>query len=114
MRILNVTRGAELASDGREPRGFWGRMVGLLGRSSLLPGEALILRRCNSIHTAFMRFPIDVAYVNRSDQVVKVCPNVKPFRLSAIWRGGSAVIELPTGVLASTQTEAGDQLSFES
>lgn len=114
MRIQNLTQGTELASDAREPRGMWGRAVGLLGRSSLRPGEALILQPCTSIHTAFMRFPIDVVYVDRSDRVAKVCPNVKPFRISGILRGGHTVLELPSGTLADSATAVGDQLSIES
>lgn len=114
MRIHNLTQGTELANDAREPRGLWGRAIGLLGRSSLRPGEALILQPCTSIHTAFMRFPIDVVYLDRSDRVAKVCPNVKPFRFSGILRGGHAVLELPSGTLAGSATGVGDQLSIES
>ena len=60
MRIHNVTQGTELASAARTARAFWPRLVGLLGHSSLQPGEALVLEPSSSVHTFFMRFTIDV------------------------------------------------------
>jgi len=114
VRIHNRTRGTQLASEARSARTYWSRLVGLLGRSSLRPGEALVLDPCSSVHTAFMRFAIDVVYVDRSRQVLKVCPGLKPFRLSGVLRPGCSVIELPGGTIASTGTALGDQLVFES
>ena len=61
-----------------------------------------------------MRFAIDVVYLDRDGNVVKTSPNLKPFRASGVLRGGRSVIELPTGVIESTGTEVGDQISFES
>ncbi len=114
MRIRNVTRGTELADKARTARSFTSRLVGLLGRSSLEPGEALVLEPCSSIHTAFMRFAIDLVYVGRSGRVVKVVPSLRPFRLSGVLRGGHSAIELASGTIASTRTAVGDELSFES
>lgn len=114
MQIKNETRGAILAERAFEARGFWPRLVGLLGRSALESGEALLLDPCTSVHTAFMRFPIDVIYLDRDKRVVKTSPNLKPFRMSGVLRGGRSVIELPTGIIESTGTVAGDEISFES
>lgn len=114
MLIRNSTRGTQLASEAHAASGFWSRLIGLLGRSSLPAGEALVLDPCSSIHTAFMRFAIDVVYVDRSGQVVKVVPKLKPFRVSGVLRGASSVIELPSGTIASSGTAPGDQLIFES
>ncbi len=114
MRIKNETRGALLADRAFEARGFWPRLVGLLGRASLESGQALLLEPCTSVHTAFMRFPIDVVYLDREGCVIKTSPDLKPFRMSGVLRGGRSVIELPTGVIESTGTVPGDQISFES
>ncbi len=114
MRIKNETRDTLLADRAVEARGFWPRLVGLLGRSSLEPGEALLLDPCTSVHTAFMRFAIDVVYLDRDGKVVKVSPGLKPFRASGMLRGGRSVVELPAGVIASTGTVPGDQVSFNS
>lgn len=113
MRITNRTRETLLASDAREAQGFRARLVGLLGRSSLAPGEALVLSPCTSVHTAFMRFSIDVLYVNRDGQVIKVVPEMKPFRASAAGSMRCYVIELPSGTAAGTHTAVGDQLEIE-
>ena len=114
MRIRNVTRDADLAEAARSARSFWSRLVGLLGRSGLEPGEALVLDPCSSVHTAFMRFAIDVIYLDRSRRVVKAVSSLKPFRASGVLRGAHSVVELPSGVIAATGTAVGDELSFES
>jgi uncharacterized membrane protein (UPF0127 family) len=114
VRIRNITRGTQLASDAQPARGFVRRLVGLLGRSSLPAGAALVLDPCNSVHTAFMRFPIDVVYVDRGGRVVKAVSNLKPFRVSGVLRGRCSAIELASGTIASTGTAPGDQISFDS
>ena len=73
-----------------------------------------MLEPCTSVHTAFMRFAIDAVYTDRSWRVVKLSPNLKPFRVSGVLRGGYATIELPSGTIASTGTAPGDQLVIES
>ena len=113
MRIANETRGTQLADRAFEARGHWDRLVGLLSRSSLEPGEALHLDPCTSVHTAFMRFAIDVVFLDGDRQVLKLSPNLRPFRMSGMLRGSGSVIELPTGVIDSTGTVVGDQLRIE-
>jgi uncharacterized membrane protein (UPF0127 family) len=113
MRIYNVTRDAELAGRALAARSVWTRTVGLLGRAGLEPGEALLIEPCSSIHTAFMRFGIDVLYLDRAGEVVKAVANLRPFRLSAKWAGAHAVIELPSGAIAASGTQVGDRLTFE-
>lgn len=113
MRITNETRGTVLADRAFEARGYWSRLVGLLSRSSLQEGEALHLDPCTSVHTAFMRFSIDVVYLDRDGNVAKLSPNLKPFRMSGIMRGGRSVIELPVGVIESTATALGDRITIE-
>ena len=89
------------------------RAKGLLGRKSLGVGEALIIKDCNSIHTFFMRFAIDVVFVDKNDRVVRILEDCRPFRFSPIvWRG-NYTIELPVGVIQSSQTQVGDQLKIE-
>lgn len=70
------------------------RMKGLLGRRTLEPGEGLLLRPAGSVHTAFMRFPIDVVFLDGDCRILRVEANVPPWRLVA-QRGAKAVLELP-------------------
>lgn len=72
------------------------RMRGLLGRPPLEPGEGLLLVPCRAVHTFFMRYPIDVVFLDRELRVLRVCSRVRPWRLRAC-RRAQAVLELPAG-----------------
>ena len=85
------------------------RRRGLLGRDFLPEGSALIIAPSNAIHTFFMRFAIDVAFLSRTGRVLKIRSGMPPWRLAAAWRG-FAVIELAAGALARSDTRAGDTL----
>ena len=86
------------------------RMQGLLGKKSLGISEAMIIKPCNSIHTFFMRFPIDVLFVDKHNKVVKIITNLPPFRLSPLCFASQFVVELPVGTIQATRTSLGDQL----
>lgn len=83
------------------------RRQGLLGRGGLRPGEALILAPCSTIHTAFMRFPLDLVFLDRAGRVLKTSSGVRPWRIRAAWRA-FAVVELAAGSLERSGTAAGD------
>jgi uncharacterized membrane protein (UPF0127 family) len=85
------------------------RLKGLLGRRGLGEGEGLLIRPTSSIHTWFMRFPIDVVFLDRDLRVVRVAENVRPWRLAHA-RGAKLVLELPSGAAAQAGVGAGDQL----
>jgi len=86
------------------------RMRGLLGRSGLPSGEGLLLRPAASIHTAFMRFTIDVVFLNRANEVVKVVSELKPWR-TASSRGARSALELPAGEAAKQGLRPGTALT---
>jgi uncharacterized membrane protein (UPF0127 family) len=88
------------------------RNKGLLGRTGIDVDDALIIAPCNAIHTFFMKFTIDVAFVNRQGTVVKACGRVRPWRL-AIGFGALAAIELREGTLEKAGTVKGDRLLLE-
>ena len=85
------------------------RRTGLLGRDGLPDGHALVIAPTFAIHTFFMRFPIDVAFVTRDGAVVGVRHTVKPWRMAAAM-GAYAAVELPAGTLAVSDTGRGDTL----
>jgi hypothetical protein len=109
LQIDNLTRNTPLVTAGRLADSFWSRFVGLMGAAGLAPGEGLLLTRSNSIHTHFMRFPIDVLYVSRELAVVHVDRAMAPWRFGRIHRGSHFVVELPAG--AAEGTEVGDVLA---
>ncbi len=86
------------------------RMLGLLPRQRLETGEALVIPRCRSIHTCFMRFPIDAVFL-RQGTVVKVVQGMGAFRLAGA-RGADTVIELPAGTVERLSVQAGNQLEM--
>jgi uncharacterized membrane protein (UPF0127 family) len=88
------------------------RAVGLLGTSSLSAGEGLWLTPCSSIHTLFMRYPIDVLFLNR-EGIVLERQTLAPWRFSRWLMASRSVLELAAGVLEHTGTQAGDRLEFE-
>jgi uncharacterized protein len=87
------------------------RRRGLLEHESLDEGTALIMAPSNAIHTFSMRFAIDVAFLSRDGQVVKVRPTVVPWRIAAAW-SAFAVVELCGGTLAKSDTRTGDRLEL--
>ena len=88
------------------------RMKGLLGRRSLDSGEGLLLRPAGSVHTAFMRFPIDVVFLDDSLEVLEVRESVPPWRAVAR-RGAKAVLELPAGEARRREIEPGIKLELD-
>jgi uncharacterized membrane protein (UPF0127 family) len=110
LTVTNQTRNALLADRCGLAKSFWARGRGLLGRDGLAQGEGLVIYPEWSVHSFFMRFPIDVVFVDRADRVLGVCAAMAPNRPYAGAWGARYVIELPAGVLAATGTAVGDQL----
>ncbi|MCR4337115.1 MAG: DUF192 domain-containing protein [Candidatus Omnitrophica bacterium] len=89
------------------------RLVGLLNRSSLNEDEALVITDCRSIHMFFMRFPIDVIFVDRAERVIGIVKNIKPFQVSPYFWRSRYVVELFPGAIESSQTMLGDLIQIE-
>ncbi len=89
---------------------IWARMRGLLGRRLLHEGRGFLIPACRSVHTMFMRFPIDVIYIDKAMMVRRVRENMKPFRLS-FCAGASAVLELSSGGARRLGIESGTRIS---
>ena len=88
-----------LATQVEMATNFFSRAKGLLGRSSLAPEQGLLIRPCNSIHTFFMRFPIDVIFLNRGNEVVKVVRNLPAGRITLPNWSTYQVLELAAHVV---------------
>lgn len=110
-KIVNLTRQTTLADRVEVARSGAGRNKGLLGRPGLNPGEGLWITPCEAVHTFFMRFAIDLVYLDRDKQVKKVRSHVTPWRMSGCLSAHS-VVELASGTVNTTQTKPGDRLEF--
>jgi hypothetical protein len=85
------------------------RRRGLLGRDGMPGGSALVITRCNAVHTIGMRFSIDVAFVDARGRVRKVVEHLAPWRIAGALFA-SAVIEFPAGTLGNGALMAGDRV----
>ncbi len=113
MRIINQTKQAVLAEEAIVADTPLRRAKGLLGKKEFKPGQALLLRPCNSIHTFFMRFPIDVLFVDRNNKIVQVIPHLGPFRLTPVYFHACFAVELPAGTITAALISKGDILIIE-
>ena len=113
MKIINLSKNTLLADKAGLANTFSKRLIGLLGQRSLEKGEGLILSPSNCIHSFFMRFKIDVIFLDKTDKVLGILPSFKPFRFSPIYFRASLVIELPEFTIASTEMQVGDKITFE-
>jgi hypothetical protein len=111
LKVTNVTRGTVLATRLEAAHTGPTRRKGLLGRDGLAAGEGLWISPCESVHTFFMRFPIDLVYLDRAHRIKKTRNAVGPWRLSACFSAHS-ILELPAGTIRETQTERGDTLEI--
>jgi uncharacterized membrane protein (UPF0127 family) len=109
MQLRNETRGRIIADFIERADTSAKRRKGLLGRASLPDGHALWILPCESVHTFWMKFPIDVVYLDRRNRVRKTRGRMRPWRMSMCLLAHS-VLELPAGVIDRTGTRRGDQL----
>jgi uncharacterized membrane protein (UPF0127 family) len=112
LRIRNVTKGTTLADRADIADTSPARQRGLLKHTGLAEGEGLWIVPCEGVHSFFMKFAIDVVFINKKRVVVKVRPNMVKSRLALSFRAHST-IELPVGMIEKSRTAAGDQLELE-
>ena len=109
--VRNQTRNTVLADAAEVADTSAARRTGLLKHDHLDPGQGLWIVPCESVHSFFMKFAIDLVYLDRNQKVRKVRHRMVPWRLSACFTAHS-ILELPAGVVAATRTEPGDQLEI--
>ena len=102
--------GKPVATSLKLADGFWSLLIGWQFRKAPPPGEGLLLVPCRSVHTFFVRFPIDVVILDRSGRVVAVRRQVRPWRIVPPVVDGYATLELPGG---TAEVEEGDLLRLE-
>ena len=109
--VRNQTRNTVLADAAEVADSSEKRRMGLLKHASLEPGYGLWIVPCESVHSFFMKFAIDLVYLDRNKKVRKVRHSMVPWRVSACLSAHS-ILELPAGVAAASGTEPGDQLEI--
>lgn len=86
--LFNISKNESISSRVEIAESFYARSKGLLGRSKLENSHCLWIHKCNSIHTFFMKFAIDILYVDRNFKVTNIHRDIKPWRLD--WGGLSS------------------------
>lgn len=112
-RVVNRSRRTVLGQRIRPARTFLARLRGLQCTHPLEPGEGLWLIPAGSIHTFFMRYPLDLLFLDPAGKVLAARPGVRPWRAVFAAKGARSCLELPAGRIAETDTEVGDELSWE-
>ncbi len=108
--IINKSKNLTVARRVRFADSFFLRLKGLMFSKSIGEDAAWIFRRAPSIHTFFMRFPIDVVFLDKDKRVIKIKPAVQPWRIVSCLRS-SFTLELPPHK-SSSCIELGDTLTF--
>lgn len=94
------------------PGSSFARARGLLGRSGLDPGGGMLIDSAPPVHAFFMRFPIDVVFLDRDWKVVGVKHGLRPWRVAGA-RRAVAALELPAGAAAASGVREGDVLVLD-
>jgi uncharacterized membrane protein (UPF0127 family) len=113
MKLINMSRGQTVLENLEVADTFWTRAIGLLGRSRLEGNSGLWIQGSGSIHTFFMRFAIDLVFLDENLVVTKIVEKVQPWRM--VWRGwkSASVIELQSGFVEKCPLSIGEQLHVD-
>ena len=91
---------------------WWQRAGGLLLHAPLQAQEGLLIQPCNSVHTCFMRYAIDVVFLDRQARVLSIVSSLRPWRMAVNWRAHQ-VLELRAGVAAQQDLKPGVLIDLE-
>lgn len=110
LAVTNVRTGRTVSSSIDEAKGALKALRGLMFRKEMSADAGMIFRPAKGIHTHFMRFPIDLIYLDRNDTVSKIRPAMPPWRFD--FTNASGVIEMNAGAAAAHDIQVGDKLTF--
>jgi uncharacterized protein len=110
VRVANTVRGSVLGTRVAVADTWWLRLRGLVGRSALQAGEGLMLTPCRAVHMYGMRYPVDVAFIDRRGVVLSTYPRLAPGGRTR-WHGAAiSALEFPAGTLERSGTLDGDAI----
>mgnify|MGYP002623165243 FL=1 len=112
MLQATLANGTSIASQLRPAHTHWTRMKGLLGTKTLPEGHGLWIRPCNQVHMYFMRYAIDLIFIDTDHRVVEVIEEQPVSSISPKVKAAHSVLELPTGTIARTGVKVGDALTI--
>jgi len=107
--VVSLDTGKVLVVDVERAESFFQRSKGLLGRKSLARGQGLLLAPCNSVHTFFMKFPLDIIFLDRDGRVVKLKKRLGPWKVCGCLKA-SSVLEVAAGLIEEVHLQIGSKL----
>ena len=113
MILRNVSNGSVVATRVDRASNPWTRGVGLLPRKVVQPDEGLWIDRCSAVHTMGMRATLDLFFLDKRGQVLKIACSVRPFRPVVACRDAVTVVELGAGAGNGRDVLIGDRLAIE-
>jgi uncharacterized protein len=115
MRAVNRTRATILCDRLETAGGLAGQSRGLLGRDGLAAGAGMLFQSSLPLmwmHMMFMRFPIDIVFLNQENRVIRICHDLRPWRFSPIVFGARMALELAAGAASSSSAAIGDAIEL--
>jgi uncharacterized protein len=109
LKVTVTNKDLVLGSNTKVASSFISRLIGLMFREKMVGFDSLMIESCNSIHTCFMRYPIDVMFINKENKIIKIIRNIKPWRMTGMYFKANKVLELPEGTISEGIVE-GDHL----
>ena len=111
-RIMADGSNCLLSDHIRTADSFFGKLFGLMFSAPLKESEGLLIDSCNSIHTFWMRYPIDILFLDSGNRVIRFFEDLKPFRVTPFIRGAAKAVELKSGSVNACLIKAGDRLKL--
>jgi uncharacterized protein len=112
VQVKNVSKGTIIVSNCKIANSFLTRFMGLMGKHEFPNDEGLLIIPCNSIHMCFMKFPIDVVFLDKTNTVLNTIKSIQPWKFSNFVSKAHCVVELPVGAIENSRTEPGDKLDI--
>lgn len=111
MELINTNNSIQLSTKVIKARNFNSRLKGLMFSTPLTAQHCFWIPQCKSIHTCFMRFSLDVLFVNKNLKVIKIIKNLKPWSCTSFYTKADSVFEFNAGEL--NNIKVGDQLLLQ-
>ena len=108
--LYNETKKIMIVDDLKIAKTFKERFWGLMFKRRMAGNEGLMILGCNAIHTCFMRFAIDVVFMDINHKVIGIKEKIKPWRQSGFVRKAYIALELPEGTVSRKSISIGDIL----
>lgn len=111
MKLINQNRSTILSTKVHIAKNFNARLKGLMFSKPLTSDHCLWISQCKSVHSCFMKFTLDILFVDKKLKVVKIIKALKPWRLTPLYIKADSVFEFNSGKL--NNIKVGDQLLLQ-